>query len=84
MRVYHKAIEVVRLVGRVIGPIGRHDRNLVSQLKRAASSVPLDIAEGLGHRGGNRELRSLTRSKLSAQRPKLTAQSSPPKAHRGE
>jgi four helix bundle protein len=60
MRVYHKALEVVRLVRSVVGPIGRHDRELVSQLKRAAGSVPLNIAEGLGHRGGNRELRFQT------------------------
>jgi four helix bundle protein len=60
MRVYHKALEVVTMLGRVVGPIGRHDRELVSQLKRAAGSVPLNIAEGLGHRGGNRELRFQT------------------------
>jgi four helix bundle protein len=60
MRVYHKSLEVVAMVGRVVGPIGRHDRELVSQLKRAASSVPLNIAEGLGHSGGNRELRFRT------------------------
>jgi four helix bundle protein len=60
MRVYHKAIEVVALLRGVSGAISRHDRELVSQLKRAASSVPLNIAEGLGHRGGNRELRFQT------------------------
>jgi four helix bundle protein len=50
----------VALLARVVGPIGRQDRELASQLKRAAGSVPLNIAVGLGHRGGNRELRFQT------------------------
>jgi four helix bundle protein len=57
MRVYDKAIEMNEMLARVAPAVGRHDRDLLAQLKRAASSVALNIAEGLGHRGGNRELR---------------------------
>jgi four helix bundle protein len=57
MRVYEQAMKVVRMVAGVAEGIGRHDRDLLGQLKRAASSVPLNIAEGLGNKGGNRELR---------------------------
>ena len=57
MRVYDKAIEVNRLIARrVADKIGRQDRELLGQLKQACGSVPLNLAEGLGHRGGNREL----------------------------
>jgi four helix bundle protein len=57
MRVYEQAMKVVRLVAGTADAIGRQDRDLVNQLKRATSSVPLNLAEGLGHKGGNREQR---------------------------
>jgi four helix bundle protein len=57
MRVYHKALEMNRALATIAAAIGRHDRDLLRQLKRAGSSVPLNIAEGLGQRGGHREER---------------------------
>ncbi len=56
MRVYDKALEMNRQLARIAGAIGRHDPDLLRQMRRAGSSVPLNINEGLGNKGGNREL----------------------------
>ena len=46
---------------RVLLPkIAKHDRDLADQLKRAASSVVLNLAESEGVSGGNRVLRRRT------------------------
>ena len=42
---------------RVLPQIRKHDHSLEDQLRRAATSVLLNIAEGSGSRGGNRTLR---------------------------
>jgi four helix bundle protein len=57
MRVHEQAMKVVRMVAGHADAVGRHDRDLLNQLKRATSRVPLNVAEGLGHKGGNREQR---------------------------
>ena len=60
LNIYLVSIQLCRDV-RVIGEhVGRHDRNLLDQLRRAVTSVPLNLAESDGVRGGNRRQRRLT------------------------
>lgn len=51
------ALDAVRLMRPLVERIQRHDRNLADQLKRAASSVVLNIAEASYNNGGNRRSR---------------------------
>jgi four helix bundle protein len=46
--VYRVALEFVRLVFELLREIPRSERDLRTQLKRAAFSIPLNIAEGTG------------------------------------
>ena len=41
----------------LVGRIAEHDLSLSDQLRRAAQSVTLNLAEATGHRAGNRRLR---------------------------
>jgi four helix bundle protein len=54
LRIYIVIIEIVREVRPVAERIGRHDRDLARQLKRASVAVALNVAEASDTRGGRR------------------------------
>ena len=60
LRVYEEVLEVVRLMKDVLVEVERRDADLARQMRRAAASVALNIAEANGSRGGNRRVRFST------------------------
>src|SRR5262249_45186569 len=50
-------LQVVSLVRPLVEAVARRDRDLASQIRRAMSSVGLNIAEGFGTAAGNARLR---------------------------
>jgi four helix bundle protein len=51
------ALDVVALSRSLVEVVQRKDKDLASQLRRAISSICLNLSEGFGCAGGNRRLR---------------------------
>ena len=49
--------EMLDHIAPLLRGVAKHDRSLADQLRRAAQSVTLKLAESAGHHGGNRRLR---------------------------
>jgi four helix bundle protein len=64
--VYQAAVELVILVDEVIEHFPRGRSYLADQLQRAATSVPLNIAEGAGEYSGNEKVRFYRMARRSA------------------
>jgi four helix bundle protein len=54
---YTLAILLVQRLARYVREIERHDPDLARQMRRALTSVPLNLAEGMNARGKNRVAR---------------------------
>jgi four helix bundle protein len=57
LRIYGDILRILRVLRPVIEAIGQHDIDLARQVRRASTSVPLNVAEGAYSRGRNRAAR---------------------------
>ena len=49
--VYRCALDLYRRIGRMVPSFGRGEADLKTQMRRASTSVPFNIGEGVGKRG---------------------------------
>ena len=57
LRIYDVALEMVTEVMALARRVERADRDLARQMRRACTSVPLNLSEGVHSRGGNQSAR---------------------------
>ncbi|HEY4120782.1 MAG TPA: four helix bundle protein [Byssovorax sp.] len=57
LRIYPVMIEMLAALRPVVRQVERRDADLARQLRRAAASVALNTAEGMGSQGGLRRVR---------------------------
>ena len=60
LRIYSIAIEMIREMRPLIERIKTRDSNLADQMRRAATSIPLNLHEGAYAQGGNARARFYT------------------------
>ncbi|HEY3815520.1 MAG TPA: four helix bundle protein [Polyangiaceae bacterium] len=60
LKVYETMLGVLRMLRPVIAQIEKHDKDLGNQLRRASSSVSLNMAEASGSADGTRRVRYRT------------------------
>ena len=52
---YEVSIELVKELRRIVEVVGKHDSNLADQMKRAGTSVVLNLSEGARRQRGNQQ-----------------------------
>jgi four helix bundle protein len=60
LKIYSDVITLIRVLRPTVEVIARHDSDLGRQLRRALTSIPLNIAEGAKLNDGNGRARFLT------------------------
>ena len=56
LRMYEDVLQVVGELRPLVEAIGRHDADLKKQLRRSASSVVLNVAQGMASLGGRKRV----------------------------